>query len=139
MAASRSVGTVAHVPYANETNVALAMVAEIINPAPDLRNPGRPIMVRVNSQNGNTLTVGNFQLTTASGAPVPARVILPAQALTGSLSSATSDVNGDLRNGVAFLLPLQPLSPSAVYTVNFSGARDGVAMATTWQFTTAAQ
>lgn len=132
-------GTLVHVPYANESNVAVAMVAESTNPAPDLPNPGRPIMVRVNAQTANKLTVTNFQLTDAAGAPVAARVILPTSALSGSMPSATADVNNNVRTGVAFLLPLKPLLPNAIYNVNFSGARDGVAIASAWTFSTAAK
>lgn len=131
------VGTVATAPLSNENSVALAMVAENVNPAPDIAKPGRPIMVRVNAANqGDVLTVTSFTLTTAAGVSVPARIIVPSAALTGSTSSATADVNNALFPGVAFLLPLTPLSANTTYNVTFSGARDGSAVSKSWSFTT---
>lgn len=130
---------VAHAPLANETNVAIAMVGESPNPAPDVAAPGRPIMVRVNAAAaGDILTVSNFTLTAANGAVVSARIIVPSAALTGSSSGVTADVNNALFPGVAFLLPLAPLSANMVYTVSFSGARDGSPVSATWNFTTGA-
>lgn len=132
-------GTIAHAPFAGETGVQLAMHVESPNPAPDIATPGRPIMVRVNEQLGNKLTVDAFQLTDPSGAVVSARIIVPSTSLSGSVAGATADVNNELESGVAFLLPLAPLKANTVYTVTFAGKRDGVAVASTWQFTTAAQ
>jgi uncharacterized protein YkwD len=122
-------------PLNNETSVARAMVAENVNPAPDLQNPGRPIMVRVNAAaSGDMLTVSTFTLTSANGSVVPARIIVPSAALSGSTSAATADVNNGLFPGVAFLLPLAPLTANTTYTVSFSGARDGkpVSVTSTW-------
>jgi uncharacterized protein YkwD len=133
---------VAHSPFSNETGVALAMVAESPNPAPDLTAPGRPIMVEVNAASpGDVLTVSSFTLTAANGTVVPARIILPSAALTGSTASATADVNsGELGPGHAVLLPLAALSANTIYTVSFSGARDGTPLnnnqPVTWTFTT---
>lgn len=131
------VGSIVHAPYSNENNVALAMVAESPNPAPDLSSPGRPIMVRVNAQSMNSLTVDSFELQDSSGAVVPARIIVRPSAVAGSKASVTADVNNQVSAGVAFLLPLAPLAANTVYNVSFSGARDGAAIATSWQFSTA--
>lgn len=131
------VGTIVHAPYSNETGVAIAMQAETPNPAPDLAAPGRPIMVRVNNQNANVLTVDSFQLKDASGNVVATRIIVDKAAVAGSKATVTADVNNHVSTGVAFLLPLAPLTANTVYTVTFSGARDGVAANTSWQFTTA--
>jgi hypothetical protein len=131
--------TIVHAPYTNETNVALAMHVETPNPAPDLAAPGRPIMVRVNEQAGNLLTVDSFQLKDASGAVVPARIIVSLAAVSASTAAVSVDVNSDLAPGVAFLLPLAPLAANTVYAVKFTGKRDGVALASTWQFATASQ
>jgi uncharacterized protein YkwD len=126
-------------PYANEVGVALAMRPEIENPAPDLAQPGRPILVRVNAQNANTLTVSQFTLTDGTGAAVAARILVPASAQAGSTASTTADPQKLLANGVAVLLPLAPLKPNTTYTVTFNGARDGVALPTkTSSFTTGA-
>lgn len=131
--------SIAHSPLTSETGVALAMVAEDVNPAPDLAAPGRPIMVEVNAAAfGDVLTVSSFTLTASGGAVVPARIIVPSAALTGSVATATADVNSMLFPGRAFLLPLAPLTANTVYTVNFSGARDGTPISTSWSFTTAA-
>jgi hypothetical protein len=137
------VGTVVHAPFSGETGVALAMHVETPNPAPDVATPGRPIMVRINEQLGDTLTVDSFQLTDASGAVVVARIIVSPASLSGSVAGAAADVNNELESGVAFLLPLQPLAPNTVYTVAFKGKRDAgtaknATLAVTWQFTTAA-
>jgi uncharacterized protein YkwD len=130
---------IAHSPLVNEVNVPLAMIAEIVNPAPDIAAPGRPIMVRVNVANaGDVLTVSGFTLTAANGSVVAARIIVPSAALTGSSSGVTADVNNGLAPGVAFLLPLAPLTANTTYTASFSGARDGTPISVTWNFTTAA-
>lgn len=132
-------GSVLHSPFANEVGVALLMSPENINPAPDLPAPGRPILVQVNSQNANTLTVNSYTLTDGSGSVVPTRILVPASAHAGSAATTVADANGQLPNGTAFLLPLTALKASTTYTVTFSGARDGSAVSATWQFTTAAQ
>ncbi|MFT4506064.1 CAP domain-containing protein [Caballeronia sp. 15711] len=131
-------GTVVHSPYANESSVAIAMNIEAPNPAPDLAAPGRPILVSVNAQNGDALTVRAFTLVDSSGASVPARILVPASAQAGSTATTVADPNSDLRNGNAVLLPLQPLKANTTYTVAFAGARDGMAVTSTWDFTTAA-
>ncbi|CAN7785336.1 CAP domain-containing protein [Caballeronia sp. LjRoot34] len=131
--------TIAHSPLVNEPNVALAMMKEDVNVAPDIAAPGRPIMVLVNAANaGDVLTVSSFTLTAANGAVVAARIIVPSAALTGSSAGVTADVNNALFQGVAFLLPLAPLTANTTYTATFSGARDGTPISATWSFTTAA-
>ena len=130
---------IAHAPLTNELNVPLAMIAEDVNPAPDIGAPGRPIMVRVTAANpGDVLTVSSFTLTAVNGPVLAARIIVPSAALTGSSAGVTSDVNNGLLPGVAFLLPLAPLSANTTYAVSFSGARDGTPISVTWNFTTAA-
>ncbi|MBN3754303.1 CAP domain-containing protein [Paraburkholderia sp. Tr-20389] len=125
-------------PLTNDTGVELAMTPETTNPAPDLANPGRPVMVRVNAASpGDVLTVSSFTLTAANGTQVPARIIVPSAALAGS-TGATADVNNKFYPGVAILLPLAPLTANTTYTVSFSGARDGKAVSKTWNFTTGA-
>jgi uncharacterized protein YkwD len=128
---------IAHSPLANETNVARAMVAETPNPAPDLAAPGRPILVRVNvSSQGDQLTVSSFTLSAANGSAVPARIIVPSSAVSGS-TGVTADVNSNaLTIGAAVLLPLAPLAANTTYTVAFSGQRDGTPISTTFTFTT---
>jgi len=131
--------TIAHSPLTNEPNVALAMIAEDVNVAPDIAAPGRPIMVQVNAANpGDVLTVSSFTLTAANGTVVAARIIVPSAALPGSSSGVTADINNDVYSGVAFLLPLAPLTANTTYTAAFSGARDGTPISVTWNFTTAA-
>jgi uncharacterized protein YkwD len=126
---------IAHSPISNETNVARAMAAESPNPAPDLTSPGRPLMVRVNAASpGDVLTVSSFTLL-ANGTAVPARIIVPSAAMTGS-TGATADVNNEVSTGVVFLLPLAPLAANTTYTASFSGHRNGTQVSTTWAFTT---
>ncbi|VWC11032.1 allergen V5/Tpx-1-like protein [Burkholderia lata] len=130
---------IAHSPLANETNVARAMsIGEAPNPAPDVATPGRPIMVMVNAAaSGDLLTVSSFTLTAANGTVVPARIIVPSASLAGSTSAATADPNNELFRGVAFLLPLAPLTANTTYTVQFNGARNSTPINTAWTFTTA--
>ena len=130
--------TIAHSPLVNEPNVALAMIAEDVNVAPDIAAPGRPIMVQVNASAGDVLTISSFTLTAANGSVVAGRLIVPSAALTGSSAGVTADVNSALFPGVAFLLPLAPLTANTTYTATFSGARDGTPISVTWSFTTAA-
>jgi hypothetical protein len=128
-----------HSPFSNETGVALAMRPEIDNPAPDLPAPGRPVLVRVNAVEGiDTLTVSQYSLTDNTGAAVAARILVPSSATAGSTATTVADPNNLLPSGVAVLLPLAALKGNTTYTVTFSGARDGVAVAATWSFTTAA-
>jgi hypothetical protein len=127
---------IAHSPISSETNVARAMAAESPNPAPDLAAPGRPVMVRVNASSaGEVLTVSSFSLTAADGSIVPARIIVPSAAMTGS-TGATADVNNEVAAGVVFLLPLAPLVANTVYTAFFSGQHDGKPISQSWSFTT---
>ena len=129
---------VVHSPISNETGVRTAMAPEAPNPASDVSAPGRPIMVRVNAEKGNTLSVAKFTLTDSSGANVAARILVPSSAQATSTAS-TADPNNLLPNGTAVLLPLAPLNANTTYTVTFNGARDGAALpATSWTFTTGA-
>jgi hypothetical protein len=132
------IGEVFSSPYENENGVALAMRSESPNPAPDVAAPGRPILVKVNSSNADTLTVASFVLTDSAGTQVAARILVPAAAQSGSTAQTVSDPNSLLPNGTAVLLPLAPLKSSTTYTVAFNGARDGSAVSSTWTFTTAA-
>jgi uncharacterized protein YkwD len=126
-------------PLPSASGLPAAMKQESPNPAPDLTAPGTPVMVMVNAAAaGDVLTVASFTLTGPGGANVPARIILPAAALTGSTNAATADINNALNAGTAFLLPLAPLSTNTTYTVTFNGARDGTPLSKTWSFTTGA-
>jgi uncharacterized protein YkwD len=131
-------GKIVSSPYANETGVALGMRAESPNPAPDVATPGRPIMVKVNSSNADTLNVSQFTLTDSAGATVAARILVPAPAQSGSTAQTVSDPNSLLPNGTAVLLPLAPLKANTTYAVTFTGARDSAAVSASWNFTTAA-
>ncbi len=121
---------VVHSPISNETGVRTAMAPEAPNPASDVSAPGRPIMVRVNAEKGNTLSVAKFTLTDSSGANVAARILVPSSAQATSTAS-TADPNNLLPNGTAVLLPLAPLNANTTYTVTFNGARDGAALPAT--------
>jgi hypothetical protein len=129
---------IVHSPYSNEQNVATAMRAESPNPAADVASPGRPILVRVNSEGANTLTVSQFTMTDSGGNAVSSRILVPSSAQAGSSAQTTADPNNLLSKGSAVLLPLSPLKASTTYTVTFTGARDGKSMAATWSFTTKA-
>ncbi|MFL9876657.1 CAP domain-containing protein [Paraburkholderia megapolitana] len=130
---------IVHAPVSGETGVLTAMHVETPNPAPDVSVPGHPVMVRVNAQKGDTLTVSSFQLVDPNGAIVPARILVPQSAVSGSGAGVTADPNNGLLNGVAFLLPLGSLKANTTYTATFSGSRDGTPMSTSWSFTTGAQ
>lgn len=101
--------------------------------APDLSNAGHPVMFRVPAPNANdVLTVANFTLTGPGGSLVPARVLVASGAKANSAANAISDPN--VYNGVAFLLPTQPLT-AGTYTATFAGARNGVPINKSWSFT----
>ncbi|MFL9988459.1 CAP domain-containing protein [Paraburkholderia sediminicola] len=134
-----STTAIATSPLANETGVALTLRAESPNSVPDVAAPGRPVFVRVRADKpGDVLTVTSFTLTAANGSVVPARIIVPRAALTGSTSAATADVNNELPSGVAFLVPLAPLTANTTYTASFSGARDGSPISKSWPYSTGA-
>jgi len=106
--------------------------AESPSPAPDLSSAGHPIMFRVPAPDTkDVLTVSSFTLTGPGGAQVPARILVASGAKVGSTGSAISDPY--VYNGVAFLLPTQPLT-AGTYTATFSGARNGVAITKSWSF-----
>ncbi|WP_432263537.1 CAP domain-containing protein [Cupriavidus sp. TMH.W2] len=124
----------AYSPIDNE-NVTGAFTpgSEQPNPAPDLTMAGHPIMFRVNVANASdVLTVSNFTLTGPGGAAIPARILVPSNAKSGSVASAVEDAN--LYRGVVFLLPTQRMAAGA-YTATFVGARNGVAITKSWSFT----
>ncbi|WGS55104.1 CAP domain-containing protein (plasmid) [Paraburkholderia sp. D15] len=124
-------------PLPGETGVARLMTAETPNPAPDLSAPGRPVLVRVTAMNqGDVLTVQSFTLTSAGGTVVPARVIVPSAALSGSTSGVTADVNNELFQGVAVLLPLAALAPNTTYSVKLNASRNGSPISKSSTFTT---
>jgi hypothetical protein len=128
---------IAHAPLSNETGLALGMAAESTNPAPDIAAPGHPVLVQVNAaQPGDVLTVSSFTLTAADGTVVPARIIVPSAAVSGSTAAVTADPNGIMLPGVAVLLPLALLTANTTYKASFSGARDGAVISATWTFTT---
>ncbi|WP_083384852.1 CAP domain-containing protein [Cupriavidus sp. USMAHM13] len=107
---------------------------EMPNPAPDLPLAGHPVMVRVNvAAPSDVLTVREFGLTGPTGSPVPVRLLVPSGAKPDSVSTAIED--SQLYRGVAFLLPEQPLA-AGKYTATFVGARNGVPMVKSWQFST---
>jgi uncharacterized protein YkwD len=130
---------VVHSPLNGETGVLTAMRAEAPNPASDLSAPGHPVLVRVNAQNADILTVSQFTLTDSSGATVPARILVPQGVQPGSSATTVTDPNNALPEGTAVLLPLAALNPNTTYNVTFTGARDAVPVNTAWSFTTGAQ
>ncbi|AOJ73342.1 hypothetical protein WS83_12285 [Burkholderia sp. MSMB2042] len=129
-------------PYDNEMGVAVSMAAESPNPAPDVLQPGRPLLLRVGvSASGQVLNVMSMTLTAADGTVVPSRILVPNSAVAGS-TGVISDPNRLLASGVVALLPLGPLSPNTRYTASFSGIRTSIsgptAVTKTWSFTTKA-
>ncbi|WP_309911209.1 CAP domain-containing protein [Caballeronia sp. LZ035] len=130
---------VVHSPFTSENGIALAMRAEAPNPAPEIPAPGRPILVRVNAvQSVDTLTVSQYTLTDNIGSVVASRILVPAAATAGSTATVIADPNNGLPSGTAVLLPLAALKANTTYTVSFAGARNGVAVTASWNFTTAA-
>ncbi|SDC19917.1 Uncharacterized conserved protein YkwD, contains CAP (CSP/antigen 5/PR1) domain [Cupriavidus sp. YR651] len=125
---------VAYYPVDNATVVgSFNPASESPNPAPDVAMAGTPIMFRMSAPQGSdVVTVSSFTLVGPSGAAVPARVLVPIAAKSGSMTGAVADAN--LYAGVVFLLPTQPLV-AGLHTVTFSGARNGVAVSRSWSFT----
>ncbi|SOY77608.1 conserved exported hypothetical protein [Cupriavidus taiwanensis] len=129
-----SVNSVAYSPTDGESVVGFFNAAgEVPSPAPDLPSAGHPVMFRVPAPDLNdNLTVSSFMLTGPGGAAVPARILVPSAAKSGSTASAIEDAN--LYRGVVFLLPTQPLA-AGTYTATFAGARNGSAINKSWSFT----
>jgi hypothetical protein len=130
-------GTFVTVPRSGETNVQPGFNAEgeSPDPAPDLKAPGRPLMVYANGAFAEVLSVGAFKLVGPNGAEVPARALVSVAA-----KGAGSEGIGDayIRNNAAFLLPLAPLVDGVTYTATFAGTRAGKPVSFTWSFTTSA-
>jgi hypothetical protein len=123
---------IAYSPVDNET-VDKAMGGESPQPAPDIANPGHPLMVRVRADVAtDVLSVSSFTLVDSLGASVPGRILIAPNAQSASTSTAATD--SGLNPGVAFFLPLSPLGSQKTYTATFSGARNGVAITKSWSF-----
>lgn len=125
---------VAYSPVDNESVYGgFTPAAESPNPAPDLLTAGHPIMFRVPAPNAaDVLTVSSFTLTGPGGTSIAVRVLVPANAKTGSMAGAVQDSN--LVPGVVFMLPTAQLA-AGTYTATFSGARNGTAVSKSWSFT----
>ncbi|QYY33739.1 CAP domain-containing protein (plasmid) [Cupriavidus pinatubonensis] len=128
-------GTFVTVPRGGEINVQPGFNAEgeSPDPAPDLKAPGRPLMVYANGALAEILSVGTFKVVGPNGAEVPARTLVSPAA-----KAAGSDGAGDpyIRNNAAFLLPLAPLADGVTYTATFAGTRAGKSVSFSWSFTT---
>ncbi|MGV7243752.1 CAP domain-containing protein [Caballeronia sp. M23-90] len=128
---------VVHVPYDGETQVLLTMAPELPHLGFGPSALGRPIMVMVNAQDQNTLSVAKFTLEDSTrGLVIPAHILISRGAKLNSVMTAIVDPNDLLADGVVFLLPCTPLIANTTYTAKFSGARDKAPMNLTWQFTT---
>lgn len=125
---------VAYSPIDNESVPGIFTASgEQPSPAPDLSAAGHPVMFRVPAPNANdVLTVATFTLTGPGGGLVPARILVASGAKANSAAAAISDPY--VYNGVAFLLPTQPLI-AGTYTATFAGARNGVPISKSWSFT----
>ena len=125
---------IAYSPLDGET-VDKALGGETPQPAPDIANPGHPIMVRVRADlMTDVLSVGSFTLVDGNGASVPGRILIAPNAKSASVGSAVTD--SGLNPGVAFFIPLTPLGSAVAYTAIFSGARNGVPISKSWSFKT---
>ncbi|WP_354678232.1 CAP domain-containing protein [Cupriavidus plantarum] len=129
------VGLLVTVPRNGETDVDPAFNAdsESPDPAPDLKAPGRPLMVYANGAFGEILSVEAFKIVNSDGVAVPARILVsPAAKSNGSEGLADAYV----RNNAAFLLPLAQLAARETYTATFSGRRAGKPVSFSWSFKT---
>lgn len=125
---------IAYSPVDGET-VDRAMGGESPRPAPDIPNPGHPVMMRVRADTtADVLSVTTFKLVDSSGADVAGRILIASNAKAASAAAAV--VDSAIYSGVAFFLPQTPLSSNATYTAVFSGARNGVAISKSWSFKT---
>lgn len=112
-----------------------ALGGETPQPAPDIANPGHPIMVRVRADlMTDVLSVGTFTVVDGTGASVPGRILIPLNAKAASVGTAVTD--NRLDPGVAFFIPLTPLGSAVTYTATFSGARNSVPISKSWSFKT---
>ncbi|AMM16523.1 hypothetical protein AX768_20595 [Burkholderia sp. PAMC 28687] len=128
---------VVHVPYDGETQVLLTMAPELPHLGFGPSALGRPIMVMVNAQDRNTLSVAKFTLEDSTrGLVIPAHILISRGGKLNSVMTAVVDPNNLLADGVVFLLPCTPLVANTTYTATFSGARDKAPINLTWNFTT---
>ena len=128
--------TIVTVPRSGETDVDPSFNgdSESPDPAPDLKTPGRPLMVYANGAFGEVLSVGAFKVVDSSGAEVPARLLVS----VGAKASGSDGVaDAFVRNNAAFLLPIAPLAARETYTATFSGTRAGTPVSFSWSFKTA--
>lgn len=125
------------VPRSGEADVqpGFNVHGELPDPAPDLKTPGRPLMVYANGASAEVLSVTAFQVVGSNGAEVPARVLVSVAAKAGG-SVGVADAY--VRNNAVSLLPLAPLAASETFTATFAGIRAGKPVSFSWSFKTAA-
>lgn len=130
-------GTFVMVPGDGEGGVqgGFNFAGESPDPAPDIKTPGRPVMVYANGASAEILSVTAFKLVGSNGAEVAARVLVSSAAKAGG-SNGVAD--GYIRNNAAFLLPLAPLADRETFTATFSGTRAGKPVSFSWSFKTVA-
>ena len=114
-------------------------IGEVPNPAPDLAQAGRPVLVSLYTLANPTLDpadvrVDAFTLTSADGRVVPSRVIVR----KGVATSGPTVVEDLAIPGAGYLvlLPTEALGKQVVYTVRVAATVKGRAVSFTWQFTT---
>jgi len=139
-------------PYSGATNVQTTFVpaAEEPNPAPDVGTGlmGQPILVSgtdavlakalPNGWTASQVTINGFTVTVqGSSTPVAVRLVVTAGTVGAAGVTVTNDVGG-LFTGLAYALPLAPLSANTTYNVSFTANVNGQVVTYNGSFTTGA-
>lgn len=136
-------GTPRLYPYPGQSGVATTFVpsTESPNPMPDVGGArvGQPVFVSLRARGdgaASSYAVSSFTLRDATGAVVPARLIVNGTVHATGSTDVTADPVGLLRPGEVFLVPRAPLAGGATYSVSFAGRNGDVPYAANWQFRT---
>lgn len=119
-------------PANNQSGVGFHTGVESPNPFPDLSTSnadfptktGYPVSVMV--KDNAILEVSDFIISEA----------VSGQQLASRIMTKNTDPNKYLGLNIAFLVAKEPLKPSTIYKVSFSGKVNNVVVIKTWQFTT---
>lgn len=114
-------------------------IGEVPNPAPDLAQAGRPVLVSLYTLATPTLEpadvrVDAFSLTSADGRVVPSRVLVRKGVATGG-PAVVEDLSIP-GAGYLVLLPTEALGKQVVYTARVGATVKGRAVSFAWTFTT---
>ncbi len=137
-------GTLKTYPWPDQSEVPFSFgpAAAGFNPAPDLQNAqGAPVQVSMDDFGAlaqSSFSVSSFTLTDIDGQTVPTRLIVNSATKVADNTTFYVDPTGALPSSDVLLLPLSPLLPDHVYTIQFTGSNGATHYDQSWSFTTSA-